>query len=251
MAQVIGLAPQRRGWGARSGTRGGTPDKAWLWRAFSWAGRISDKPANSGDHLAAEPLAPTANAPASGATDASPAALPPGDFDTFIREHQRAILNYLWRMTGDEQSAYDLTQEVFVRAWRHFDKLRGYDSPRAWLFRVASNLAISGMRARRPLTSVDLLPSEQQPASSDPAWRVVERDLVRAAMDVLPARRRAALTLREVYGLSTAEVARALGISEASARMTLSRAREQFRAAYLREQQDAQDGQKGGDQHDA
>lgn len=193
-------------------------------------------------------------AQASGAMDDA-AALHPGAaltaYEPFVRQHERAILNYLWRMTGDEQSAYDLTQEVFVRAWRHFDKLRGYDSPRAWLFRVASNLAISGMRARRPLTSVDLLPSEQQPASSDPTWRVVERDLVRAAMDALPARRRAALTLREVYGLSTAEVARALGISEASARMTLSRAREQFRIAYLRERQDAQDGQKGGDQHDA
>jgi RNA polymerase sigma-70 factor (ECF subfamily) len=157
-------------------------------------------------------------------------------------------------MTGDEQSAYDLTQEVFVRSWRHFDKLRGYSSPRAWLFRVATNLAISSIRARRPLSSVDLLPSEQQPASSDPAWRVVERDLVRAALDALPARRRAALTLREVYGLSCAELARALGVSDAAARVTLSRAREQFRAAYLRERGDDADGdenREGGHPHDA
>jgi RNA polymerase sigma-70 factor (ECF subfamily) len=250
MAQVIGLAPPRR--------RGAARGLARRWRAFTWAGwRLGDKPADSGAHLTAEPQAPAADGSdaslgdTSPAADAEPVALPPGDFDAFIREHQRAILNYLWRMTGDEQSAYDLTQEVFVRSWRHFDKLRGYSSPRAWLFRVASNLAISSIRARRPLSSVDLLPSELQPASSDPAWRVVERDLVRAALDALPARRRAALTLREVYGLSTAEVARALGVSEAAARVTLSRAREQFRAAYLRERADGDEGQKGGDSHDA
>lgn len=168
---------------------------------------------------------------------------PDAEYDAFIREHQRAILNYLWRMTGDEQSAYDLTQEVFVRAWRHFAKLRGYERPSAWLFRVATNLALTSLAAHKtPLTSVDALSDEQSPVVSDPAWRVAERDHVRLALDGLPPQRRAALTLREVYGLSCAEVARALGISEAAARMTLSRAREQFRGLYLRE---------GGDEHGA
>ncbi|MGH2502838.1 MAG: RNA polymerase sigma factor [Ktedonobacterales bacterium] len=157
MAQVIGLAPP--------GRRGAARGTARRWRAFTWAGwRLGDKPADSGAHLTAEPQAPAANGSDLSIGDTSPAAdaervaLPPGDFDAFIREHQRAILNYLWRMTGDEQSAYDLTQEVFVRSWRHFDKLRGYSSPRAWLFRVATNLAISSIRARRPLSSVDLAP---------------------------------------------------------------------------------------------
>lgn len=250
MAQVIGLAPQRRGSASRGTTRG----LAWRRHAFSWARRLGDKPEESGAHAIAEPQAPAADVSvgdANTAADAAPAAPPPADFDAFVREHQRAILNYLWRMTGDEQSAYDLTQEVFVRSWRHFDKLRGYNSPRAWLFRVATNLAISSIRSKRQLTSVDLLPSEQQPTASDPAWRVVERDLVRAALDALPARRRAALTLREVYGLSCVEVARALGVSAAAARVMLSRAREQFRAAYLRERADGADGAEGGDSHGA
>lgn len=161
------------------------------------------------------------------------------DFEAFIREHQRAILNYLWRMTGDEQTAYDLTQEVFVRAWRHFDAVRGYERPRSWLFRVATNLALTGFNARKVLlTSIDALGADKGPAGSDPAWRVVERDLVRAALDGLAPRRRAALTLREVYGCSMAEVAHALGVSEAAARMTLSRARDQFRELYLKERGD-------------
>lgn len=201
----------------------------WQW-AFARLSHIGDDPADSSEC----PVERPAPAPL--------AAQPEAEYDAFVREHQRAILNYLWRMLGDEQNAYDLTQEVFVRAWRHFEAVRGYTAPRAWLFRVATNLAISALRGRRSLSSVDLLPAEQQPAMSDPAWRVAERDHVRAALDALAPRRRAALTLREVYGLSCAEVARALGISEAATRMTLSRAREQFREAYLRE---------GGDQHDA
>lgn len=160
---------------------------------------------------------------------------PTAAFDAFVREHERAILNYLWRVTGDEQTAYDLTQEVFMRAWRRFDRVGGYEKPRAWLFRVATNLALTSLARRRPLTSdIDLTP-DSGPDVSDPARRLAERDLVRATLQRLNPRRRAALCLREVYGLSCAEVARALGISEPAARMALSRAREQFRELYLRE----------------
>lgn len=167
---------------------------------------------------------------------------PNASYDDFIREHQRAILNYLWRMLGDEQSAYDLSQEVFVRAWKHYEKLTGYDNPRAWLFRVATNLALTHLAGRKKhLTSVELLTPDQEPSSSDPAWRVAQRDLVRAALDALPPRRRAALTLREVYGFSCAEIASMFGATESAVRMTISRAREQFRTLYLREGKDDND----------
>lgn len=208
----------------------------WRWPRASLA-YVSDQ--TGGQRLAAG-QADDAQTPAARA-DAVRGVSPDAAYEAFIREHQRAILNFLWRMTGDEQGAYDLTQEVFMRAWRQFDKVRGYDRPRAWLFRVATNLALTSLAGRKTtLTSVDALDDGQQPSASDPAWRVAERDLVRVALDGLPPQRRAALTLREVYGLSCAEVARALGISDAAARMTLSRAREQFRTLYLRE---------GGDEH--
>lgn len=201
-----------------------------------WLARISDQPTDTPRQI------PRDGDKAQGARVGRNA--PPDDaYEAFIREHQRAILNYLWRMTGDEQSAYDLTQEVFVRAWRRFEKLQGYERPRGWLFRVATNLALTSLRGRHAmLTSVDALAAGEEPAMSDPAWRVAERDLVRAALDGLSPQRRAALVLREVYGLSCAEVAQALGVSDAAARMSLSRAREQFRALYL---------QAGGDEHGA
>jgi RNA polymerase sigma-70 factor (ECF subfamily) len=165
--------------------------------------------------------------------EASPLSAECGDF---IQRHQRDILNYLWRMTGDEQTAYDLTQEVFLRAWQHFDTLRTYEQPRSWLFRVATNLALTHLRRRAPLTStLDALDIQRHPAMSDPAWRLAERDQVHQALLQLAPQRRAALVLREVYGLSAAEVGQLLDMSETAVRMTLHRARKQFRAIYTRE----------------
>jgi len=156
------------------------------------------------------------------------------DFEAFVRQHERAILNYLWRMTSDEETAHDLAQEVFFRAWQHYATIGGYQQPRGWLFRVATNLALThnARRRRAPSTGALLFDGEASPAASDPARRFAESDLVRGVLLRLPAKRRAALVLREVYGLSAAKVAEALGMTEAAVRMALCRAREQFRALY-------------------
>jgi RNA polymerase sigma-70 factor (ECF subfamily) len=181
------------------------------------------------------------------AYEAPPSMTPPGvmppttpggaSYEEFVRAHERAILNYLWRLTGDEQSAYDLTQETFLRAWTRFELVRGYENPRGWLFHVATNLGLTAVTRGKRVTSRPLDDDRGAgPEVSDPARRLVERDLVRATLLRLNPQRRAALVLREVYGLNGSELAKALGTTEVAARMTLSRAREQFRELYLREE---------------
>jgi RNA polymerase sigma-70 factor, ECF subfamily len=159
------------------------------------------------------------------------------NFEAFFRSFERDIFGYLCRMTGEEQSAYDLSQETFLRAWQHFAQICTYDRPRAWLFRVATNLALNYLR-RRPV-EVDIAgigDEDGQPASSDPAWRLAERDLVRQTLLELVPRQRAGLVLREVYGLSCEEVAQTLSVSRDAAKMLLCRAREQFRERYSRKE---------------
>ncbi|MGO8947588.1 MAG: RNA polymerase sigma factor [Ktedonobacterales bacterium] len=154
--------------------------------------------------------------------------------ERFILLYQRQILNYLWRMTGDRESAFDLTQEVFLRAWQRFDLIRDYDQPLHWLFRVATNVALTYLKRRSSLVgSAEPLDDRQDVASSDPTWRLAERDLVRETLLQLPPKRRAALVLREVYGMSASEAGKILGMSQAAVRMALYRGREQFRALYL------------------
>jgi RNA polymerase sigma-70 factor (ECF subfamily) len=180
-------------------------------------------------------------AQATGAMDGASASHPGAAlmaYEPFVHQHERAILNYLWRMVGDEELAYDLTQETFLRAWQRWETIRGYEQPRAWLFRVATNLARSHLRRRSPLGQRVAMPDgDAGPATSDPAWRFAEADQVRDALLQLSPKRRAALVLREVYQFSAAEIGAMLGMREAAVRMTVHRARVQFRALYPSEGQ--------------
>jgi RNA polymerase sigma-70 factor (ECF subfamily) len=159
---------------------------------------------------------------------------PTAAFEAFFREHERAVYALLWRLTGDPQAARDLTQETFLRAWRHFERVRGYEQPRAWLLRVATNLARSAHRHEPATTlSTNALSEAETPARSDPTQRLAERDLVQRTLLALPPNQRAALTLREVYGFTCEEIGEALGISRDAVKMALFRGREGFRRRYL------------------
>ncbi len=156
-------------------------------------------------------------------------------FEGFFHQYEGSVFGYLFRMTGQEALAYDLSQETFIRAWQHFDTVRAYQQPKAWLLRVATNLALNHLQRQKTVANATVpLDDETSPASSDPTIRLAERDLVRQALLALIPRQRAALVLREVYGLPYGEVAHMLGISPAATRMLLWRARDQFRAQYLR-----------------
>jgi RNA polymerase sigma-70 factor (ECF subfamily) len=157
-------------------------------------------------------------------------------FERFVRQYERQILNYLWRMTGDEELAYDLTQETFLRAWQHFAKVAGYEQPRAWLFRVATNLALTQIERRKSGPgAATALDDTMGPMMSDPGRRLVESEIVRQVLLRLSPKRRAALVLREVYGLSCAEIAATLEMTLDAVKVALSRAREQFRDLYAQE----------------
>src|SRR5258706_9251538 len=123
-------------------------------------------------------------------------------FDAIFARLERSVYGYLWRLLGDQQTAEDLTQETFLRAWRHIGKISAYERPEAWVWRVATNLALN---ERRQLSTWNLQPldDDAEPlVASDPALRIAIHDQVHATLLALPPRLRAAITLREVYGLS-------------------------------------------------
>jgi RNA polymerase sigma-70 factor (ECF subfamily) len=170
------------------------------------------------------------------AADASGALAPTEEFDRLFERHERQVFGYLWRMTSDHALASDLCQETFLRAWQRFDRVSTYENPLGWLLRVATNLAIDAQRGRRRLQLLtEPLDDENEPAGGDPTGNVVDRELVAQILQGLAPRARAALVLREVYGLSLDEVAQTVGSTPVATKKMLSRAREQFRVAYLRE----------------
>jgi RNA polymerase sigma-70 factor (ECF subfamily) len=177
------------------------------------------------------------------ADDTSQATAPQAEFEVFFRRHHHNTFGYLWRMTGEEQAAYDLSQETFIRAWQHFAILQRYDHPAGWLFRVATNLALKHLRHRRVVARLvtttlhdDDDPVETAASYADHAEQVAQDDLVRLILLALSPRPRAVLVLHDVYGLSNDEVAQALNMTHAAVKMMLCRAREQFRIRYQRQE---------------
>jgi RNA polymerase sigma-70 factor, ECF subfamily len=152
-----------------------------------------------------------------------------------VARYQSAILNYVYRLVGDADQAEDLTQETFLKAFRALDQLEsGADADvrrRAWLYRIAHNTATDYLRRRARLSWLSLDAARGR-GGGDPAPPLVAREPVQRALAALPAEHRAILHLFAQDGLSAAEVAAVLGISEAAARKRRQRAREAFESAY-------------------
>jgi RNA polymerase sigma-70 factor (ECF subfamily) len=146
-------------------------------------------------------------------------------FETLIDEYHDEIYRYLWRMLpGSGQAgvatADDLAQEVFLRAYRAFGRLRADSNHRAWLYKIATNCAYTALkRAGREAEVEDL----DRLASSDghPESRAIERETserLRLLIEELPPKQQAAVVMRYLQELSYAEIAQALACSEDSAR---------------------------------
>jgi RNA polymerase sigma-70 factor, ECF subfamily len=158
-------------------------------------------------------------------------------FEHFFRQYESRISGYLWHMT-DEQTAYDLSQETFLRAWQHFAEIRTYPVPASWLFRVATNLALGHLRRRvNPVGAATPIPEGLGDNGADLTTRVAEHDHIMQTLNTLPPKQRAILVLREIYGLSTQEAAETLGISPVAAKRLLTRAYHRFRQCYLGEEE--------------
>ncbi len=153
-------------------------------------------------------------------------------FPELLSEHQATIYSVALRFTGDAQDARDVTQDVFIRAYR---ALRRYEPDRirelklrAWLWTIAANECRNRARsrARRPSSvSLDRVP-EPAGSPSDP----VIGPALEIALRTLPERRRLAVVLRHVAALSTAEVAEALDCPEGTVKSDVARGLAQLRA---------------------
>jgi RNA polymerase sigma-70 factor (ECF subfamily) len=153
-----------------------------------------------------------------------------GDLDAFaalVRAYERRVASVLYRLLDDRRDVEEATQDVFVQAWRNLRRFRGHAQLFTWLYRIAVNEAL--MRRRRKRYDEQELDERLAPASFDPEPGL--SDVLVRALAALPFEHRAAVVLRDVEGLSNAEVAEALGISVAAAKSRIHRGRMQIRDA--------------------
>ena len=156
------------------------------------------------------------------------------NFETLVNAHSAEIFGYLWRMVRDEADAQDCLQEAFLRAYRAYDRLDGRANRRAWLYRIATNVALTHLKRqgreaeRRVSLALDLRADDPSPGET--ALRREALAAVAAAVERLPQQQRAALILRKYQALSYAEIAKTLGCSEEAARANVYQAIKKLRS---------------------
>jgi RNA polymerase sigma-70 factor (ECF subfamily) len=159
-------------------------------------------------------------------------------FALIVRQYQTPLYNYVARVLGADRSlAEDLCQEVFLRVYQ---ALPGFDSRcqfTTWLFQVAKHRVVDELRARerrgRPTVDIESVPHLS--LAMVPADSVEEMDVVWRAIGSLNVDLKMALLLRDVVGLSYAEIADALETTLATVKWRIYKAREIVAAELARE----------------
>ncbi|NUR54887.1 MAG: RNA polymerase sigma factor [Acidobacteria bacterium] len=140
-----------------------------------------------------------------------------------FEQHGGVVHTYFKRLTGDATAAEDLTQEVFLRVVRSGDAYEHRDRERAWVFRIARNVLID---LRRQALRTPAADSRLEPTT---APRQNTRATLREALGRLPSEEREAFLLREIAGLSYAEISAMTDSTVPSVRSRIYRARSALR----------------------
>jgi RNA polymerase sigma-70 factor, ECF subfamily len=153
-------------------------------------------------------------------------------FERLYRENERKVFGLCFRLSSDPALAEELTQEVFVRAWRKLSSFRGESAFSSWLYPLTVNVALSERRSRRRRDA--RIVATEDPASLERAPRSPAPEAgfdLEKAMATLPPGARAVFVLHDVEGRTHEEIAQLLGLAPGTSKAQLHRARRLLREA--------------------
>ena len=159
-------------------------------------------------------------------------------FGALVEANQGRIYNLTLRMTGSPEDALDLSQEAFLNAWRGLDKFQGDSSFSTWLYRLASNACIDFLRRekrRKDISMTVSLDDEEEERQAElpdhrhsPEREVERRELredIRRGLMSLSEEHRQVLVMRELSGMSYAEIGAVLRLEEGTVMSRIASAR--------------------------
>jgi RNA polymerase sigma-70 factor (ECF subfamily) len=161
-------------------------------------------------------------------------------FEELVKRYQRDIYNLACRLVADVEEARDMAQQAFLQAFIHIKSFRQQSQFKTWLFRIAINQCYNFLKGRKKFGD-PVEPEELHLVEEDsPETEVVAQDERRrlyAALERLPAKQRAVLTLKVEQGLSYDEISEVLGGSAGAARVNYCQALKTLRK-YLKSEEE-------------
>jgi len=143
-------------------------------------------------------------------------------FEQVVKQHQKMLYYHIRRMVHEHDDADDVLQNTFLKAWKSLDRFRGDAALRTWLYRIATNEALTYLsrKKRRNHTDISDIQDDMRHSASAQAAAPVEGDkiqaLLRKAIQTLPDRQKAVFTLRYFDEMKYDEIARVLEVSVGS-----------------------------------
>ncbi len=163
-------------------------------------------------------------------------------FERIMRTYEQKVYNLALRMTGSEADAFDVAQDTFIRVYTSLKGFKGDSVFSTWLHRITTNIALDFLRKRKrrqdheepmetdPETGFPLHEVPDMRYSPETAMETTEfRDAVQEALLEISPDHRQILLLREISGLSYAEIADTLSLETGTVKSRIARAREQLR----------------------
>jgi RNA polymerase sigma-70 factor (ECF subfamily) len=151
-------------------------------------------------------------------------------FTTIVERHRPELHRHCVRLLGSPAEAEDAVQETFLRAWRSLQSFCNGTSPRAWLYRIATNACFDLLAKRRSaVASLDGTPEPVAPCEQEPDAVVIAKETVEVALLTairhLPARQHTSLVMRDLLRWSADETATALSTTVPATNSAVQRAR--------------------------
>jgi RNA polymerase sigma-70 factor (ECF subfamily) len=159
-------------------------------------------------------------------------------FEVIMRRYNRRLYRISLSILGNDSEAEDVTQDAYVRSYLHLDQFDGRAKFSTWLTRIAVHEALARARKRKRIVEIDAAPEStevrmklesQAPSPEQEVLTHTMRIVLERAVDRLPETYRSVFMLREIEGMTTAETAECLDLSEEAVKVRLHRARSLLR----------------------
>ena len=186
-------------------------------------------------------------------------------FEELVLKYEKTVYNLALRMVGDRDDAFDMTQEAFIKAYGSLSSFRGDSKFSVWIYRIATNVCLDFLRSKSRKQQVSLTVSDDDEDAqldipdpkADPEQQLIKKismQSVEEGLKTLPDKQRQILVMRELGGMSYAEIGKALSLEEGTVKSRIFRARKRLCTFLLDSgnipESIASKGMKGSAKHD-